>query len=712
MKMADDQKKKNNISHLENYRKFLTSYKSVKIPLKRILKHNYNLEKLNLAINRINNIVIHTYQFLKLFCMHSYNTKNMMPQIDADFIKIIFKTIGTKQKSGKPPIDNPIRTEIADFYKTYYKPLMVAENDLTYTNLNNVLEYEAVGILTNITNHISEHFADCFKRYINVRLNVKWNEDTIKNCDSATQSVKKQMLALYRKRIRKLKNDILYGYSKCNDDDNITKDDIIRNILPNLQGQSLMTMLNDDPLKLLPCMIKMSLKIETYDILPSFNKSMMANTIIPEITLHQTNQIVSEISIHPLDVTKMSIFKTLQKQKTFVCFPLRKSNIPHYIKLDTLTIVLLLFGEERSKREYTVNGLKENEKYLWKLFFRTELKCFKKKKYSFAHSILTDGVGCTLLFIRSDIYKTDKRTMVRTVSKPHNYAETRYVNDLTESEKEIYKKKRLIGCDPGKEDLIYMTDANTKVKVTNNHSVKYKTPTFRYSQNQVRHEMKIKKFRKNIQKYKNIIRINGMTVDEIENGLSKYDSKSVNFEKIKNYIREKNKVNNLLCEYYKGEIFRNQKWHSYVNRQKSEANMINRFKDKFGSSDEVVILIGDWSEGKSMKGKEPTKGKSIRRLFNKNHFKIFLVNEYNTSKKSFIDGSDMEKFRKRVDPRPWKKDSIKLVHGLLRSKNDTTTVNPKKQVLMNRDFNGSMNILIKGRHILNNYKLPKHLRRC
>ena len=72
----------------------------------------------------------------------------------------------------------------------------------------------------------------------------------------------------------------------------------------------------------------------------------------------------------------------------------------------------------------------------------------------------------------------------------------------------------------------------------------------------------------------------------------------------------------------------------------------------------------------------------------------------------------MEKFRKRGNPRPYK-DDIRLWHGLLRSKsvnNKNKSVCPdKKEILMNRDLNGSLNIRQIAICHLTNKQLPSHL---
>ena len=52
-------------------------FKSVKIPLKHILKNpDINLDKINHAVLRSNKIVIHTYQFMKLYLLNYYEQNN------------------------------------------------------------------------------------------------------------------------------------------------------------------------------------------------------------------------------------------------------------------------------------------------------------------------------------------------------------------------------------------------------------------------------------------------------------------------------------------------------------------------------------------------------------------------------------------------------------------------------------------------------------
>ena len=135
--------------------------------------------------------------------------------------------------------------------------------------------------------------------------------------------------------------------------------------------------------------------------------------------------------------------------------------------------------------------------------------------------------------------------------------------------------------------------------------------------------------------------------------------------------------------------------------------MINNFKKTFGDHNKVLVCFGDYDQKQHLKYKEPTKGKGLRKLFTRAGYNLFLVDEYNTSCKCYFNGDEMEKFRSRGNPRHWRED-IMLYHGLLRSKNVPNNKSDK-HYLLNRDFNGAMNIRYKAICYLENKKLPNYL---
>jgi len=660
-KIKKKTKKKNKVNsdkyneYVDKYNKSLNIYKTVKTSLKSIIKNKIDTNVLKMAILNINQLIVHTYQFLKLYCIHIYDTTTKLPIINKQLINLIMKNLCIKE--GKSNCGKKLNNEklelkkkLTEFYNEQYSKTLVEPLKLSYKNLNTILDYETEDIITNINNHIKEHFVDCFNRYINIAVNKKEHEQYIKNC--MDKELAKESLKFYRKSITLIKSDILNDENKCNSKYNLLKMKVENQLLPKLINDNRYKDINDNPLNYLQCMIEMSREIER------------------------------------------------KNESIFGCFPLRTSIIPKYMKLDTTTLIHLLLPSDLNKTYYLTDGnTKLLQDDIWQMFFNTKDKIFHDKKYKFNHSILTDGIGCSILFIRNDKYDPLKVVKIHHMPKPFGYREFKYVNELTTNEKNNIKNLNLVGIDPGKIRLISATNGIDK-----GDDSKHNITFFSYSHNQRKHETKVDKYKHIVNHLKKETKVNGLSIEEIESSLSKHSSKSCTYNNCFDYLVAKNKSNNLIQTFYEKWIFRKLKWNSYINKRRSEDWMLNNFEKVFGKPKDTVLLYGDFSENKSMRNCEPTKGKSMRKLFKKRGYPLYLVNEYNTSKKDFLTGQTTETFLKRAD----KKANIRLVHGLLRLSNVPNN-KPRKNILLNRDLNGSMNILIKGKCILNNQKIPDYL---
>lgn len=172
-------------------------------------------------------------------------------------------------------------------------------------------------------------------------------------------------------------------------------------------------------------------------------------------------------------------------------------------------------------------------------------------------------------------------------------------------------------------------------------------------------------------------------------------------KEFKKYVKNKNKINNILFAFYEKYVFRKLKLNGYMNRLRSEQRMINNFIKTFGKSEEVVTCIGDWEQKKHRKFKEPTKGNGFRTLLRKNGFHTYLVDEFRTSCRcSNCLGCDCSKFRKCRNPKPSKNDSI-LRHGVLVCKTCSA--------LWNRDENSARNIYKIAYNTINKKGRPEYL---
>jgi hypothetical protein len=409
--------------------------------------------------------------------------------------------------------------------------------------------------------------------------------------------------------------------------------------------------------------------------------------VLPNKSKYEKKSIYYDLKCSPIDYFPSMIFMMKRVENEFETinnvFPLRSSITPSYVRFDTTTMVNLLLRKEQGNKSFykTEGNLKKNEDKIWKFFFRTEKKLFRKTDYSFHHMISTDGVGVTVLLLRKDLVGKKLPIMKKTGTKEM------YIDELIDTTH--LQNKKIIGIDAGKCDLIYCVDDSTK-----------DATTFRYSQDQRRKETKLKK-------YNNIIlamktnKICEKTVIEYEAELSHYNRKTLVITQFKEYLQAKNRINHTLFGFYRKELFRKLKFGRHINTKRNEQKMINQFNKTFGNPDEVVICIGDWEQRKQMKYKEPTLGKGMRTLFRKNNHQVFLVDEFRTSCKcSNCDGGVCEKFRVRKHPNK-NKDKLRLIHGLLRCKSGCG--------LWNRDRNGSSNIYKIAKNAINKLERPSYL---
>jgi transposase len=618
-------------------------FKCVKIPLQHVLKNpDINSPKITDAVIRCNKIVINTLMFMKLYLLDHFEKNNKLPEIDKVFVNSCMKILCNESASGRPPKKEikELKDKLTAFYNSDYKPF-IKDTDLDYTHLNTVLDYLTIGIITMYENNIKLDYVEYIERFVNIVWKKKETITKIKE-ENKEEVKQKELVNEFCRQLRKIKNDILEITTEYKSDikyHNWIKE-IKKTITPNKKKymkDSLYYDLQCNPQDYLPCMIRMMKEVEK-------DKVMIYNV-----------------------------------------FPMRNDIIPHSIKLDTTTLVHLLFTQKQgNKTDYLLEGnLKKYEDKIWEFFFRTERQCFKKPKYTFHHMIETDGVSCSILMLRNDLI--GKR--ISNIKVGSNTEQ--YIDELTDYTN--IKNKKIVAIDPNKSDILYCVDDDNK-----------DANEFRYTQDSRRKECKIKKYAKIILEFKKE-KIDGKTVIEYETELSKLNRKTLIIKDFKEYIKKKSEINNKLYKFYEKYIFRKLKLNGYINKKKHEQKMINNFKKIFGKPDEIVINIGDWEQKKQMKYKEATKGVGMRKLFRQNNYKVYLVDEFRTSCMCSIckeETGRCEKFQIRKNPKPYKSGNI-LVHGALRCKNC--------EAVWNRDVNSATNIYRIAKNAINGLERPKYL---
>ena len=569
-----------------------SAYKTFKIPLKTILIHRDTIQPvINNLVFEMNDLVIHTYQFIRLYILDKYTKNQPLPNIDETFILYCVKTLGSRDNRGKKGKDTELLEILEQFYKTEYQPLLNHEK----TNLKNttfLLPYLATQIHTSLHNNFQEHFIQHFLRFIN-----KTTHEITE--DKATLfQFKKQLLELNE-------TDEIFSNWKLTH---------LSHILPSEIKKS----------------IHYDIKVRPFEYL---NGMLYMNSVLEN-----------------------------QENKLFQPLPLRNNIIPKHIIIDTASLINLFCPEKDSKGNKVKKGellsnIKDNQNEVWSNFLDLKNKIFKNKHYQFHNQIQTDGISCCLLFIRKDLKDKKWGSRVPVLQEQDFYN----IEDLSIEQLDTLKGRNIVGCDPGKRSLVYMMDKN-------GNKLQYTAP-------QRKRESKSKTNQRILLEERNK---NGII--EKETHLSFQNSKSVDYNKFKIYLVEKNKLNKETTEFYRRETWRKMKFRQYSYGKKSIDTFLNKIKETFGEN--ILIGYGNWSRSSQMKFFMPTMNKGLRKLIHKKYDTI-TINECNTSKKCCDCNNDLEYYKDKEG---------KKVFRLLVCSNCVSCEN-KKIVFRTRDANSSINIM-------------------
>jgi len=623
----------------------LPYYKCIRQRLTNILVDPEYAKPIQEAVSRVHRVVIHTLQFIKLYFLHLYDSGEELPKLTDEFVANVMKVICTETMKGHIEKKNCKRKQETKDLQELISAFFNTHYRATMVD-NEILDSK--GIL-RIFAYVAIDIVTGFE--LNIKQHyVSYVErflNVLYNTKERLSALSNEEKTTFLSALRNHKKGILDCDSEC-------KDEVLRKHFVYLRPQrdilnnSLPYDLKAEPQDYLPCMIYMMRFVES------------------------------------------------KEQTIYNVFPLRTDIIPKYIRLDTVAIIDILFDslpndENREKKTHYCRHIKETQEQLWSLFLKTNMRCFrhKNKTYQFNYMIETDGVGCSILLVRKDV--AGKRIKPKQANLE---CKEQYITDVPNEE---LQNKAIVGIDPNKSDLIYCTQ-EMGIK---------DLKTFRYTQDQRRKETKTKFFREKRNKLKVETQYNNKTVQELETELTVYNKKTLDFQSFLRYVTKKNELNSILLPYYKNELFRKMKFHSKINTTRSEDKMINRFKEKFGTPENVVIGFGDWEQKQQMKYKEPTKGIGMRKLFRKAGYKVYLVDEFRTSCRCYACGGECTHSNERtqLNPRPWmrkERESIS-VHGLLKCK----TCN----VWWNRDKNSSLNIQKIVKYVVEGKERPDYLRR-
>ena len=604
-------------------------YQTVKCSLKSIITCTSNADIIHDAIMRTHELIIHSYQFLRLWILNKYHDKVDIPEITPEVIKMAFLTL-SKENIGVSKIKGNnliIFEELTNFFESTYK-LLNFENKIDSKYLSQILNYTSIDICTNIENNVKMHFIKYVKRFVNSSFKMHNNEIMEKQEKGTKTAMRKEL------------NKDLYDI----------KEDLLNKTLKS--------------------------KLCYHDWI---NKHKMH--IFPEDCIHSYS---IDIQHRPQKYIKCMIYMCLEIEKigtkSFQFFPLRTNMIPKYIPIDTKSLIELLVKVDKAELFKDIEGVKEE---VWGNYFNTENKIFKQKHYKFDYKISTDGMAVSIQLIHENYVENNKnkkmnmknkKTELQIVCKnmtqeekekykeklkenqkkeqlvfklknkeikdamskafkqlskdeqknklkeikkkretiiKNKYIEFPYLEDLNEKQIKHLNDVNWVVVDPGKRDLLYMKDKNGKKLVYSNRQHVTKTKRLKY------------------QEYSKYYKDEN-NITEQEAKLAEHSAKTCNYNKFIEYIKMKNQINKILLIKYQNEIFRKYKWFGYINRKRAETDLLRNIKTTFGN--DCILIMGDWSEKLSINRLKymSTPNIGLKRKLAE-HILIYNLDEFRTS---------------------------------------------------------------------------------
>ena len=302
-----------------------------------------------------------------------------------------------------------------------------------------------------------------------------------------------------------------------------------------------------------------------------------------------------------------------------------------------------------------------------------------RKNLIFTGHFETDGIGCSLQFYNIKHKITKKK-------EDNDNNDLLYLDKLKRKDLNKLKDKKIIGIDPGKYNILYMTDGYNKLRYTI-HQRKYENGIFKRNN------------------FINKIKSKNKEIEEIETKLSYFNSKTNNFNNFKLWLENKYKYFDKLYSFYNINEFKRLKMEIYQKTKQSELKLVNNIKNKFGN--DLILVFGDWSDEQGYRTGETSTCKGIKKRLSK-IFNSYLVDEYNTSKLCCKCGNKLEHYKDKFRLLICKDCKIRTqYHYKYYDMNVNCLKEQKitfKSQIFTRDLNSCLNIIKLSEYIINNKK--------
>ncbi len=166
---------------------------------------------------------------------------------------------------------------------------------------------------------------------------------------------------------------------------------------------------------------------------------------------------------------------------------------------------------------------------------------------------------------------------------------------------------------------------------------------------------------------------------------------------------------------YRQGCFRRYRWHQYVERQRADVMLVKHVRAFVGDAGKAAIFYGDWSSSHQLKHFISTPCLRVRRLVAKAFPRVYLLDEFRTSKLYWRDPSvRLQPFGTMTQrrPEPFRIHSLLTLNGDdIKVRMDATGMPFESTVKINRDKNAARNMRSVLQHQLATGERPAPFRR-
>jgi len=713
-----------------------SGFRAIKVPLKNISNNPEFFEELAI---RLHDLVTFGYELVYLYITDCFeNNIDILPICKKTYLyamQILSNDLNFMPKDKQSE-------QLFDVFKRLFRPKIIDFSDYKFNGLSALMDSVAVECITSYKNNIFMHFHQRLKRVI--YLFVKYHPDFSGLDEKMQNQIPYKVLNAVTN--RQLDNDIPNSFIP------IVKQSILDFIPGNAWKKSYEYDLKSDTNKFLLPTLRLEHKLEELlkrdlAILEQkkkdgfFENKIEENNITPTLVAkvkknrkrkpfkrktkrYRTNRKKKEKPTY--DAATKAEFDIRKKYKSFQAVPLRTAYVPCYFKMHTFSLlrkgnfdgpggipgfpsignVIKILAKKAdtnlkeipSEEELDEKSI-EMRKIMWGHYLNLDHKIFRKqerKGFRFFNTILTDGFGCTLLFVKKGKQYVNGKLVDDDTEPEDDTTKEKYsfpiLSNLSNAEKLELLEGTLIGCDPGTFYMSCMVDNNPNgnpegPKTYYCCDADCKRETMAYKTNATRRK---------------ILKKAGVTI--AEQPLSKTNKKILTVESLCEYIKTHHEVGKIVKPIYQNVVFRKLKYYSKMRRTAWLQKLPDKIEKEFGR--DAVLLYGNWSQTSNMKGLSPTPGKAVKMCLAR-RFRTFDIDEYGTSKYCSRCYEELEHL-KYVDKNGKTQTSYRLLICRECSNQQGQTVNIRH---IARDNNGASGCLMLGIKELKGEQRPDNFTR-